>query len=189
MRICKHSLCPYWAAKNSGVIEWSSRASRLHTFTRMRTIALWPFKKHGGLNISTAWMNHPHVSIPLSLPYKQPDGGRTSRTQCVSCWPQRLSWPAAPQSSRSRPQQLVGEGGWGKAVKVHPSILPKTCTDSEITSAQHKHGIPAYRGQDKSLVSWSMLARALRRRRTTARCPCFAAKKHADSPSCVREFT
>lgn len=42
-RISRLSCCPYCAAKNRGEILWSSSASKLHTFTSIRTISLWPW--------------------------------------------------------------------------------------------------------------------------------------------------
>lgn len=51
-------------------------------------------------------MLHICLSVLVLLPYKQPDGGRSSRMQCVSCWPQHPSWPAASQPPQSRRPQL-----------------------------------------------------------------------------------
>ncbi|KAG7261516.1 hypothetical protein CRUP_010323 [Coryphaenoides rupestris] len=45
------------------------------------------------------------------------------------------------------------------------------------------------RAQERSFVNWLTSAHALKRGRTAARCPCWAARYSADSPSCVWELT
>lgn len=109
-RISRHSCCPYCAATKRAEILWSSRASRLHTLTSIRTISLWPL----GIKTQTCKLQ---VRIHLTelclclwivfLPYKQLDEGKSSRTQCVFCWPLHLFWPAVLQPPGALRLQLL----------------------------------------------------------------------------------